>query len=715
MLAKKCLFMGIITLLCLSVAIADPPAVHPLTGEDLVVDCLRGTVTIDGDLSDWNLSAMTPAALDVAEQLNSGQASWDGPRDLSGEFYMLWDDENIYMAVVVKDDKLSQNKTGGDIWNADCIEIFFSTLNAIPTGDHSEHYQYGYNANNQTWNWCNMDSGGQSAIDYLQVASSITGDGYICEASIEYGQMLSLDFSVGNTIGFHPVFDDTDNGDREIQMTWTSREAHDQSLGFGYLYLSDATAGVQPQARRPVPKDGALNENTWANLSWSPGDFGVTHDVYVGDNFDAVNEGAEGTFVGNQGDTFIIVGFPGFPIPDGLVPGTTYYWRIDEVNDAEPNSPWKGNIWSFRIPPKTAYFPVPTDGTDSVGVDVTLSWTAGWGAKLHTVYFGDNYDEVDNATGGLPQGTLNYSPETLKMAKTYYWRVDEFDVVETHKGDVWSFTTEGAVGSPNPANGAKDVTQTPVLTWVPGVFADTHEVFFGADAASLELKGSGNLGSESYNPGQLEWNTTYYWRVDEENNADADSPWTGPVWSFTTANFLVVDDMESYNDINEGEPGSNRIYLAWEDGFNNPAINGSTVGHLDPPFAEQSIVHSGLQSMPFAYDNAVGKSEATLTLTSNRNWTVKGVDTLTIWYIGSSNNAPETMYVVLNGSAGVDNPNPNAAQAFTWTEWNIPLQAFADQGVNLSNVTSITLGLRSVTGGAGSLFFDDIRLYPPAP
>jgi len=714
MLAKKCLFVVILTLFSLSLAMAqDPPAVHPKTGDELVIDCLRGTVTIDGDLSDWNLGSMTPAVLDTPEQLSSGQTTWDNPKDSSGEFYLLWDDVNIYIAVVMKDDKLSQNKTGGSIWNADGIEVFFSTLNAV--SGHDEHYQYGFDFKEQTWNWCNMDSGGQSAIGYLQVASSITGDGYICEASIEYGQMLSLDFSVGNTIGFHPVFDDTDidDGDRELQMTWTGRPAHDQSQGFGYLVLSDATAGDQPQARRPNPKDGALIEETWVNLSWSPGDFAVSHDIYIGDNFDEVDAGAESTFVGNQTGTFIVVGFPGFPIPDGLVPGTTYYWRIDEVNEAEPNSPWKGNIWSFSVPPKTAYFPVPAVGAEGVGVDVTLTWTAGYGAKLHTVYFGETFEEVDNATGGSPQGTLNYSPGTLKMAKTYYWRVDEFDVVETHKGDVWSFTTEGAVGSPNPANGAEDVSQTPILTWVPGVFADTHEVFFGTDPAALELKGSGNLGEESYEPGQLEWNTTYYWRVDEANNADTDSPWTGPLWSFTTANFLIIDDMESYNDLDPADPASNRIFNAWIDGFDDPT-NGSLVGYANPPFAEQRIVHSGNQSMPFEYDNSPGKSEATLTLTSNRDWTVKGVDTLTIWYIGSSSNAAETMYVVLNGSAGVDNDNPDAAQAFTWTEWNIPLQAFADQGVNLSNVTSITLGLRSVTGGTGMLFFDDIRLYPPA-
>jgi hypothetical protein len=472
--------------------------------------------------------------------------------------------------------------------------------------------------------------------------------------------------------------------------------------------------GAIVKAYGPDPSSGTLHEDTWISLGWRAGDFAAYHNVYIGDNFDAVNEGAEGTYIGNQAATFIVVGFPGFPYPDGLIPGTTYYWRIDEVNEAEPNSPWKGDIWSFSIPPKTAYFPDPADGGESVGVDDNLSWTAGFGAKLHTVYFGETFEEVDNAAGGLPQGTTTFSPDTLKMAKTYYWRVDEFDVVETHKGDVWSFTTEGAVAALDPVNGALDVTQTPVLTWAPGLGA-SHEIYFGADAASLELKGSGNLGEESYDPGQLEWNTTYYWRVDEANATNADSPWTGPLWSFTTANFLIIDDMESYNDLDPADPDSNRIFNAWLDGFDNPAANGSVVGHANPPFAEQSTVHGGSQSMPFAYDNTVGKSEATLTLTSNTDWTVNGVDTLTIWYRGNGANSAETMYVMLNGSANVDNDNPDAALAAGWTEWNIPLQAFVDQGVSLANVTSITFGLRSGSGGTGMLFIDDIRLYPPAP
>ncbi|MHC4439555.1 MAG: sugar-binding protein, partial [Planctomycetota bacterium] len=207
---------------------------------------------IDGDLSDWNLEAITPAALDAVEQLSSGQDIWTGPEDCSAEFYMLWDDVNIYMAVVVKDEKLVMNKTEGSIWNSDCVEMFFATTEAIadhPWSNPTIHYQYGFNADNQTWNWCNMDGPGQSVPDYLQAASSVTADGYICEVSIEYAQMTALDFSAGNTISIHPCIDDTDidGGDTEYQMSWTGLAAHDQSMGFGHMILSaDSAPELEP-------------------------------------------------------------------------------------------------------------------------------------------------------------------------------------------------------------------------------------------------------------------------------------------------------------------------------------------------------------------------------------------------------------------------------------------------------------------------------------
>jgi len=177
-----------------------------------------------------------------------------------------------------------------------------------------------------------------------------------------------------------------------------------------------------PYAYGPSPADGAMYEDTWVNLTWRPGKFAVSHDVYLGDILEDVNSGAEAAFQGNQLTTDFIAGFPGSAYPEGLVAGTTYYWRIDEVNDAEPNSPWVGSVWSFSIPPLTAYSPVPADDAESVALDAKLSWAPGFGAKLHTVYFGDNFDDVNSASGGLLLADLTFTPPgPLELAKTYYW------------------------------------------------------------------------------------------------------------------------------------------------------------------------------------------------------------------------------------------------------------------------------------------------------
>ena len=505
--------------------------------------------------------------------------------------------------------------------------------------------------------------------------------------------------------------------------------ASDAAAGtVGSLHIDNVQIGIvfDEIAKDPSPESGAMHPDTWVTISWKPGDFAVSHDVYFGDNFDDVNDGIGETFRGNQAATNYTVGFPGFAYPEGLVPGTTYYWRIDEVNDTEPNSPWKGPVWSFMVPPKTAYAPDPADAAESVDSDVNLSWTGGFGSKLHTVYFGDNFDDVNDAAGGLPQAATAYDPGPLKMAKTYYWRVDEFDIIETYKGDVWSFTTEGAVGNPNPSNGAADVEQTQIITWLPSVFAASHQLYFGtdkdavknADTGSPEYKGTRDLGSESYDPGKLELNATYYWRIDEVNNANPDSPWTGSLWSFTTVDSILVENFEDYNDFPPDE-----IFSTWIDGYGT-TTNGSTAGYAEPDFlagehyVETTIVHGGSQSMPLFYDNNFKYSEAAMTLTQ-RDWTEEGVGVLSLWFRGDASNAAERMYVALNGNAVVYHDNPNAAQINSWTQWRIDLQDFAAQGVNLANVNTITIGFGDKNnlqaGGSGMVFFDDIRLFRPAP
>jgi hypothetical protein len=701
-------------------------------------------------------------------------------------------------------------------------------------------------------------------------------------------------------------------------------------IDFVYVYEGPYVPGIGPgnkKASSPDPADGAYLDQQWATLSWKPGNLAVSHDVYMGDNFDDVNDGAGDTFRANQTDDFYVAGFPGYAYPEGLVNGMTYYWRIDEVNEAEPESPWKGDVWSFTVTPKTAYLPNPADGAEFIDLNVQLSWTAGFEAKLHYIVFGDDFDDVNNAVAGTPNGTTSYTPGTLKLAKTYYWRVDEYDGSETHKGEIWSFTTEGAVSGPNPANGAEGVKPSVILRWDAGAVAASHEVYFGMDAdsvknatkASPEYKGPKALGEESYDPGVLTLNTTYYWRIDEVNGTNPESPWAGNVWSFTTSDFFVIDDFEEY------DGGENQIWFSWHDGLGYGTAGtpdyypgngtGATVGDENTiSYTEETIVHGGLQSMPFEYDNDkqgyAYYSQVEHTLTEQRDWTEEGVAELSLWfrgypasvgsftegplgtytmtgsgadiwaqsdefhyafktlsgvgsitarvesvsdtdswakagvmiretldagsrhammvvtpgsgvsyqrridtsgnsiddttggitppywvkierslagafsayssangstwqqlgvsdniqmganvYIGlavTAHNASETcqavftnvtisgnvsgqwanqdigivsndtepLYVALSNTTGapavVVHDDPVAANIGTWTEWIIPLQAFADQGINLSNVDKIAIGLgtqgnMTIPGGSGKMYFDDFRLYVLRP
>ncbi|MBN2131760.1 MAG: LamG domain-containing protein, partial [Sedimentisphaerales bacterium] len=209
-----------------------------------------------------------------------------------------------------------------------------------------------------------------------------------------------------------------------------------------------------PEARSPNPPDGVVYEDIWANLTWQGGDFAVSHDVYIGTDFDAVNEATRDSdhFAANVTDTELMIGFPTMPVPGGLVPGTTYYWRVDAVNEADENSPWKGAVWSFQLPPTTAWKPQPVDGVEFVHPAPELSWARGWNAIFYTVYFGTDPDEVANAaTGGIMGVETTFQPEPLEAETTYYWRVDLFNGTQTQKGDVWSFTTlpQIAVSDPN--------------------------------------------------------------------------------------------------------------------------------------------------------------------------------------------------------------------------------------------------------------------------
>ncbi len=192
--------------------------------------------------------------------------------------------------------------------------------------------------------------------------------------------------------------------------------------------------------------------------------------------------------------------------------------------------------------------------------------------------------------------------------------------------------------SPSPANGAVDTAQALELSWTAGEKAQKHDVYLGDDKAAVAAADNtsplfkGSQAGTTYNTGDLEWGKTYYWRVDEINAGEAESPWKGPVWSFTTANFIPVDNFESYNDDIDAKT---TIFDTWIDGLTN-GLSGSTVGNFQAPFAEQTIVHGGKQSMPMDYNNTKSPffSEAVREFAPLQNWTAGGVADLSVWFRG---------------------------------------------------------------------------------
>jgi hypothetical protein len=142
-----------------------------------------------------------------------------------------------------------------------------------------------------------------------------------------------------------------------------------------------------------------------------------------------------------------------------------------------------------------------------------------------------------------------------------------------------------------------------------------------------------------------------------------------------------------------------------------------------PPYAEQRIVNSGAQSMPYVYDNSgpANLSEAsaeTANLIIGQDWTAGGVTNLSLWFNGDTDNAPEPIYVMLAGTNGatgvVTNDDNGAAQIERWFQWSIPLAEFGNQGLDLARIKTITIGFGNKSnpqlGGTGSMYFDDIRL-----
>jgi hypothetical protein len=369
--------------------------------------------------------------------------------------------------------------------------------------------------------------------------------------------------------------------------------------------------------------------------------------------------------------------------------------------------------------PAQAWNPSPADDAQSVrgpAASITrpfLSWSAGDGAISHDVYFGTSFAEVDSAGTGSDEyktttTDVNYTVETdLEPFDYRYWRIDENP--GPVKGQVWGFKMAdlAKASSPSPGNGATDISPVTALSWTPGIYAVSHDVYLSSD-----------LGPNSYTPAAFDLETTYYWRVDEVNSGGF--PWPGDVWEFTAADHVVVEDFDSYANNDE-------LWAVWPDYF-YADTKAEIYLNTDPNFLIDG------KSVKFIYDNDAAGSDKrkyseievlASNLGTGSDWTISGLKALVLNFYGLAGNSAQPLYFAVEDSSanvGVATyDDANGTQEESWHEWNIDLEDFNGAGVDLTDVYKVYLGVGvrgemiptgEPGGGEGDVYFDDFRLYP---
>jgi hypothetical protein len=173
----------------------------------------------------------------------------------------------------------------------------------------------------------------------------------------------------------------------------------------------DAAVPQETKAFGADPADGSLISETSVVLSWQPGAYSTESHVYFSEVFDDVNDRTDQADKGLTTELTYAV--------SGLVPGTVYYWAIDEVSGSDI---WPGDVWSFQIVSETAYNPDPYDGEISIDPEVVLAWSPGVSAVSHNVYLDKVKENVDARSGCLVYDVsttdLNYYPGPLEFNTT---------------------------------------------------------------------------------------------------------------------------------------------------------------------------------------------------------------------------------------------------------------------------------------------------------
>ncbi len=536
----------------------------------------------------------------------------------------------------------------------------------------------------------------------------------------------------------------------------------------------------------PSPADEAVDVSRDVILSWSPGEFADTHDVYLGTSSDSVKNAdrtEQLSVLFSQGQDSNTLN------PGRLNFGQTYYWRIDEVNAPPDSTIHKGKVWSFTVEKLAYQIPVESitaaassqaedqgpektvDGSGLVNdlhsIEIEDMWLSASGEsgpawiqyqfdktyKLHEmlvwnyngpyilVEYGLKDVAIEYSTNGESWTQLDNVPEFAQAAGSAiyaYNTIVNFNgaaakYVKINVNSNWNSALFNQFGlsevrfmripvsasKPIPEVEATDVAVDVILSWIAGRGVVEHNVYLDADKQAV-MDGIAPVvavTSASYGPLSLDLEGTYYWRVDEVNNNEATPIWEGDIWNFSTQEYLVVDDFESYNDIEEEQEGSNLVYDTWTDGYED-STNGSTIGYLTVPSLETTIFHGGIQSVPITYDNTTASSsEVTASpaeLAIGRDWTKGAPETLVLWFYGNLNNAvTEQMYVMINNTKVVYLDTDNLMRE-RWNQWNIDL---ASLGIDLSSIDTFSIGFErtGTTGGTGTVLIDDIRLYKTPP
>ncbi|MCH8194105.1 MAG: discoidin domain-containing protein, partial [Planctomycetes bacterium] len=519
-------------------------------------------------------------------------------------------------------------------------------------------------------------------------------------------------------------------------------------------------------ASNPNPVEDAIDVPRNVAIDWVPGDFAVKHDVYFGTTFGDVNAASvanpldvlasqgqdASTFDPGRldfGQTYFwrvdeVNGAPDFTVYGGNIWSFTVEPFSIPINNVTATA---SSQFGASGPEKTIDGSGLVDdlhGVDaaemwiSAGVPATIEYAFDRAYKLHELWIwnsnqlieafvgfgakdvviehsldGENWTVLDGV-GPLAQatGTEGYAHNNTinfggAVAQHVRLTINSVQGIapQASLSEVRFFSIPTLATRPSPVSGATDVSPDVPLAWGrDGREAGSHEVYVGTDPDNLPLAGSVSESSFDTSAVDLQLSQTYFWRVDEVNEALDPSTWTGDVWSFTTADAIVIDDMESYKDEEFLE-----IWATWVDGFGDEANNGALVG-ANPGIGdfspESTIVHGDNQSLPIHYDNsAAAQSEATRIVAISQDWTRAGVTTLVVWFHGAAGNSGQ-LYLKVNGTKiPYDGPAGNIALA-AWQPWNIDL---ASLGMNLQSVRSLTVGIEG-NGATGTLYVDDITL-----